>query len=60
MIERSPRIRLIKVGCYRIRFLDFDEYEALIAAAESEPEWRAGILLAGDAGLRLGELMALE
>jgi integrase len=60
VIERSPRIRLIKVGSYRIRFLDFDEYEALVAAAKSEPEWRAAILLAGDAGLRLGELMALE
>jgi integrase len=60
VVEQSPRIRLLKVAESQVRFLDFEEYEALLSAAKDEPEWRAAILLGGDAGLRLGELRAVQ
>lgn len=60
LLERAPRIKLLKVGDAPFRFLDFDEYEALLVAARDEPEWYAAILLGGDAGLRLGEIRGLQ
>jgi integrase len=42
-------------------FHDFCEYERLLAAAEKKgPDTEVMILLGGDAGLRLGEIVALE
>jgi len=60
LIERVPRIRLLKVDKQKFRFLDFDELDALLAAAKPEPEWYTAILLGADAGLRLGEIRALQ
>jgi integrase len=60
LIDRVPRIRLLKVDKQSFRFLDFEQYEALLAAAKPEPGWYAAILLGGDAGLRLGEIRALR
>ena len=44
-----------------LQFYDFDQYETLIAGA-AKVDWRvqALVMLAGDAGLRRGEIMALE
>jgi integrase len=60
IIERAPKIRLLKVDKQNFRFLDFEEYASLLAAAKPEPNWYVAILLGGDAGLRLGEIRALR
>lgn len=60
IIEQAASMHLLKVEPPKFRFLDYEEYEALLKAAESEPEWRLAILLAGSAGLRLGEIRALQ
>lgn len=62
VIERHPcSIRLLPVPITAAQFHDFDNYDRLVQAAE-----RIGadnyllVLLGGDAGLRLGEMLALE
>lgn len=60
LIESVPRIKLLKVPPCRFDFLDFDEYDRLLEAAKGEPEALAAILLAGDAGLRAGEIRTLQ
>jgi integrase len=62
VIERMPcTIRLLHVAPKTVPFHDFDEYERLVAAAKQIDE-RAYliVLLGGEAGLRLGEMAALE
>ena len=62
VIERHPcSIRLLPVPITAAQFHDFDTYDRLVQAADRlgrEPYLVA--LLGGDAGLRLGEIMALE
>jgi integrase len=62
VIERmSCRVTLQRTSAAEARFLDFDEYERLVQQAEADgPVTHAAVLLAGEAGLRCGELMALE
>jgi integrase len=60
LIGRPPRVKFLKVMAPKFDFLDFDELERLVTAAEREPDVRAAILTAGEAGLRMGELRALE
>ena len=62
VIERTPvQIRLMKVPMPSIEFFDFDEFEALVAAAATiDPRTHLAILLGGEAGLRSGEIRALE
>lgn len=62
VIERHPcSIRLLPTPMTEAQFHGFDEYDRLVQAAD-----RLGldtyllVLLGGDAGLRLGEMMALE
>jgi integrase len=54
-------IRLLKTPKPLMGFHDAEVYEALVAAAAAL-DWRAEliVLLGGEAGLRLGEMMALE
>jgi integrase len=62
ILDRVPcTIRLLKTPKTRARFHDVDAYEALVKAAEAL-DWRAEliVLLAGEASLRCGEIMALE
>jgi integrase len=62
VIDRMPcNVRLLKVSKPRARFHDFEAYGALVTAATAL-DWRAEliVLLGGDAGLRCGEIMALE
>jgi integrase len=63
VIDRMPcTIRLLNMPPPKeAAFHDFDEYAGLIEAAK-ELDWRAHliVLLGGDAGLRCGEMMALE
>jgi len=60
VIEKVPRIRLVKTFEKPVDFLDFDEYERLTKAASADVETYPAILLAGDAGLRMGEVRALK
>lgn len=62
LITEQPKLELVKVPATRkIKHLEPDEFEALVtAAAQVGPTSLAVVLLAGDAGLRLGELIALR
>ena len=62
VIEAVPCvIKLLRVAPHEADFHDFDEYERLVDAAEaSNPNTHLIVLLGGDAGLRCGEVMALE
>lgn len=62
LIRAMPvRIRLLKVTQRKLDFYDFDEYEALVTAAgKCDPQSLLVVLLGGEAGLRRGEMMALE
>jgi integrase len=62
VIERVPVMgRLLPVPRTSAGFHDFDDYERLVEAA-CRTDWRAHlvVLLGGEAGLRCGEMMALE
>jgi integrase len=61
VIERVPcSIKLLKAPKSEASFYDFDEFERLVEAARSEALALLVVLLGGEAGLRCGELMALE
>ncbi len=62
VIEQVPcTIRLLKTTHYEAAFHDFDEYERLAEAAKVvDARAHLVVLLGGDAGLRCGEMMALE
>lgn len=62
VIERMPcTIRLLRTAHPVATFHDFDEYERLIDAARAvDVQAHLVVLLGGDAGLRCGEMMALE
>ncbi len=59
-IDRKPKMGMFKIREQPFRFLDVAEYLALLKAAEPEPMWLAAVLLGGDAGLRRGEIRAME
>jgi integrase len=63
MLERMPwaKIGIFKIDRADRQFYTFEQYQLLREVAEQE-DWRANliVLLGGDAGLRLGEMMALE
>lgn len=61
ILEMPCRIRLLKVPRTEMRFHDFDEFERLVeAAARINANTHLVALLGGEAGLRCGEIMALE
>jgi integrase len=62
VIEQMPcTIRLLRTAQPVAAFHDFDEYERLIEAAKAvDVQAHLTVLLGGDAGLRCGEIMALE
>lgn len=62
LIERVPcSIRLLPVPKPETRFYEVDDFEKLIeAAAEIDAETHLIVLLGGQAGLRCGEMIALE
>jgi integrase len=62
VIERMPcTIKLLPVPKRSTRFYDFDEYERLVAAAKAmDPRAYLLVVMSGEAGLRLGEMVALE
>jgi integrase len=61
LITRAPRIGMFKVERPEIVAWDFEQYARLLASAKVEgEEWYAAVHLAGDAGLRVGEVKALR
>ena len=62
VIERMPcTIRLLPISKPAAGFYDFDEYERLVAAAKVlDSDAYLIVLLGGEAGLRCGEIIALE
>src|SRR5262249_32779785 len=61
VIDRMPPIRIRAVAPPPIECWTFDEYGRLLGAAMHEGEpWATAVLLAGEAGLRIGEVIALE
>jgi integrase len=62
VIERLPcTIKILPVSKGSTQFYDFDEFERLVRAAKAtDPRAYVLVLLAGEAGLRLGEMVALE
>lgn len=60
LIEVVPRVKLLKVPPQAFDFLTFEELSRLLDAVKDDAERRALFLLGADAGLRQGEMMALE
>ena len=62
VVEQMPcRIRLLRVPPTHAAFYDFDEYGQLVEAALIvDVQAHLLVLLGGDAGLRCGEIIALE
>jgi integrase len=62
LITKQPKIELFKVPAARkIKHIEPEDFEALVmAAARVGSTSLAVVLLAGDAGLRLGEIIALR
>lgn len=60
-MKESGRIRLRRVDRPEIDAWTIEEYGKLLAAARLEgPWWYAAICLAGEAGLRIGEIRELR
>lgn len=61
VIDRTPAFKVRAVPPPPIEPWTFDEYGRLLGAAirEGEP-WATAVLLAGESGLRIGEVIALE
>lgn len=61
VLPRAPRVRFYKVERPEIEFYDFGEYARILGAAKRQGvEWYAAVCLAGEAGLRVGEIKALR
>ncbi|MCU1278319.1 MAG: phage integrase family protein, partial [bacterium] len=62
LIEHAPDMGLFKIERPDIESWSFEEYARLTAAARKDydPEWYVAVLLAGEAGLRIGEVRALR
>ncbi|MDJ0766064.1 MAG: tyrosine-type recombinase/integrase [Myxococcota bacterium] len=58
IIEKAPKMNMLKVPKPDFDFLDFEEAERLIAATTDD--WRPMILMALRTGMRLGELLAIR
>jgi integrase len=61
VIASAPKVGLFKVERPEIEAWDFPEYARLLSAARAQGEdWYAAVCLAGEAGLRVGEVKALR
>ena len=58
LIDRVPEVEWLKAERPEFDFLDFEEADRLVAAAEEK--WRTMILVALRTGMRQGELLALR
>jgi integrase len=60
LLGSVPRIKLLKLPPQKFDFLTFEELLRLIDAVKADTDRRALFLLAAEAGLRQGEMVALE
>lgn len=60
LLDKVPKCKTLKVPPQAYEFFTGEELNKLVASSAVEPDWLAAILLASDAGLRLGELRALR
>jgi integrase len=60
VLASVPKIKLLKLEPQKFDFLTFEELERLLHAMKDDAERRAMFLLGGEAGLRQGEIIALE
>jgi len=61
IIDRAPRVKLYRLERPEMEWWELEEYPRILAAAREEgPEWYAAVCLAGEAGLRIGEVRALR
>jgi hypothetical protein len=57
LIAKAPKIGMFKVERPEIVAWDFEQYPRIVAAAKVEGEdWYTAVCLAGEAGLRVGDL----
>jgi integrase len=59
-IAKAPVVKRIKVASERHEFYPPEEYDRLVQAAGRDPRALVLVLLSGDAGLRAGEIVALD
>jgi len=60
VMPRMPEIKRLRDRGGRPHFYSPEDYGLLVKTAESEPRALVLVLLAGDAGMRIGEILALE
>jgi integrase len=61
LIAKAPKISMFKIERPEIVAWDFEQYARLLAVAKVDSEeWYAAVCLAGEAGLRVGEIKALR
>ena len=60
LLDVVPRVKLLKVPPQEFDFLRFEELSRLLEAVKGDPERMALLLMGSDAGLRQGEMVALE
>jgi len=61
VIAQAPRVALLRVERPEIECWSFEEYGRVLAAARAySAMWYVAVLLAGDAGMRVGEVKALR
>lgn len=60
IIKSVPTLEPLKTPPSAFRFLEFEEWEQLVAAAADDEEVLVAVLLGGDAGLRVGEIVGLR
>jgi integrase len=61
LIAKAPKIGLFKVERPEIEAWDFEQYARILASAKDEgPEWYVATCLAGEGGLRSGEVKAVR
>jgi integrase len=61
VITHAPKVGLFKLERPEIEWWDYREYARVLDAAKREgAEWYAAVCLAGEAGLRVGEVRALR
>ena len=60
LLDVVPRVKLLKVPPQEFDFLRFEELSRLLEAVKGDPERTALLLMGSDAGLRQGEMVALE
>ncbi len=60
IIFRRPASRFVSPDNTESSYLTREEYESLVERALEDPRWGISVLIAGDTGLRLGEVRGLQ